>query len=202
MITLFHAPQTRSGRLVWLMEEIGQPYILHYCQIAGREGFTGRDPGNPHPDGKVPALFHDGVPVTESLAIALYLTEQFPEAGLGASVGSPDRAAYLTWLAWTAGELEPALWSMISGSAQGDAAATARFDAVVSRLLDALEQGPYLMGGAFSAVDVMVASALAWGRAHVPENPLLDAYLQRATQRPASLRACEKDALPAALAAA
>ncbi len=202
MITLFHAPQTRSGRLVWLMEELGQPYTLHYCQIAGRDGFTRRDPGNPHPDGKVPALFHDGVPVSESLAIALYLTELFPQAGLGAPVGSPDRAAYLTWLAWTAGELEPAFWSMITRSAQGDAMATARFDAVINRLLNALEQGPYLMGEAFSAVDVMVASALAWGRAHAPDSPLLDAYLERITQRPASLRAREKDALPAALAAA
>lgn len=202
MITLFHAPQTRSGRLVWLMEEIGQPYTLHYCPIVRWDGSGSRDPGNPHPDGKVPALFHDGVPVSESLAIALYLTELFPEAGLGAPVGSPERGVYLTWLAWTAGELEPALWSMISGSAQGDPMATARFEAVISRLLNALEQGPYLMGEAFSAVDVMVASALAWGRAHAPDSPLLDAYLERMTQRPASLRACEKDALPASLAAA
>jgi glutathione S-transferase len=202
MITLFHAPQTRSGRLVWLMEEIGQPYTLHYCPIIRADGSGGRDPGNPHPDGKVPALFHDGVPVSESLAIALYLTELFPEAGLGAPVGSPARGGYLTWLAWTAGELEPALWSMISGSAQGDPRAAARFDAVTARLFEALERGPYLMGETFSAVDVMVASALAWGRAHVPASPLLDAYLGRVVQRPASLRACEKDAMPAALSAA
>ncbi len=202
MITLFHAPQTRSGRLVWLMEEIGQPYTLHYCPIVRGDGSGSRDPGNPHPDGKVPALFHDGVPVSESLAIALYLTELFPEAGLGAPVGSPERGAFLTWLAWTAGEMEPAFWSMISGSAQGDQMATMRFEQVISRLLNALEQGPYLMGETFSAVDVMVASALAWGRAHAPDSPLLDAYLERITQRPASLRARERDALPAALAAA
>ncbi len=202
MITLFHTPQTRSGRLVWLMEEIGQPYTLHYCPITRGDGSGGRDPGNPHPDGKVPALFHDGVPVSESLAIALYLTEVFPQAGLGAPAGSPGRAAYLTWLAWTAGELEPAFWSMISGSAQGDAMATVRFEQVISRLLNALEQGPYLMGETFSAVDVMVASTVVWGRAHAPASPLLDAYLDRITRRPASLRACERDAMPASLAAA
>lgn len=202
MITLFHAPQSRSGRLVWLMEEIGQPYTLHYCQIARRDGSGGRDPGNPHPDGKVPAMLHDGVLIAESLAIALYVTDLFPQAGLGAPVGSADRGAYLTWLAWTAGELEPAFWSMISGSAHGDAMAVARFDAVISRLLNALEQGPYLMGDRFSAVDVMVASTLAWGRAHAPASPVLDAYLDRIKQRPASLRACEKDALPSALTAA
>ncbi len=202
MITLFHAPQSRSSRLVWLMEEIGQPYTLHYCPIVRRDGSGSRDPGNPHPDGKVPALFHDSVPVSESLAIALYLTELFPEAGLGAPVDSPARGVFLTWLAWTAGEMEPAFWSMISGAAQADPMAAARFEQVISRLLSALEQGPFLMGESFSAVDVMVASALAWGRAHAPASPVLDAYLERTMQRPASLRAAEKDAMPAELSAA
>ena len=147
-------------------------------------------------------MLHDGALITESLAVALYLTDLFPQAGLGAPVGSPERGAYLTWLAWTAGELEPAFWSMISGSAQGDVAAAARLEAVIGRLLTALEQGPYLMGDRFSAVDVMVASTLAWGRAHAPASPVLDAYLERIKQRPASLRACEKDALPSAFTAA
>jgi glutathione S-transferase len=202
MITLFHAPQSRSGRLVWLMEEIGQPYTLHYCDIVRNDGSGRRDPGNPHPDGKVPAMLHDGVLITESLAIALHVTDLFPEARLGAPVGSPARGVYVTWLAWTAGELEPALWSMISGAAQNDPKATARFEAVIRRLIGALEQGPYLMGEAFSAVDVMVASALAWGYAHTPANPLIEAYLERIQTRPAGSRAREKDALPAALTAA
>lgn len=202
MITLFHAPQSRSSRLVWLMEEVGQPYTLHYCDIVRNDGSGARDPGNPHPDGKAPAMLHDGALVTESQAIALYVTDLFPEAGLGAPVGSAARGAHVTWLAWTAGELEPAFWSMISGAAQGDPRATARFDAAIRRVVGALEQGPYLMGEAFSAVDVMVASTLAWGYAHAPANPLIEAYLERIQNRPAGLRAREKDGLPAALAAA
>ena len=201
MITLFHAPQTRSSRLVWLMEEVGQPYALHYCQIQRRDGTGARDPANPHPDGKVPALTHDGALVTECLAVALYVTDLYPVAGLGAPVGSPARGAYVTWLAWTAGELEPALWSLLSGALDQPEAA-ARFDAAIARLLTALEQGPYLMGDAFSAADVMVASALAWAYPGARDIPLLADYLDRVSQRPAGLRAREKDSPPAGQAAA
>ena len=194
MLTLFHAPQSRSGRIVWLLEEIGADYDIVYVDIFRAMTLTGaRDPANLHPDGKVPALLHDEALVSESAAVALYLTDLHPEANLGASVGSPDRAAYLTWLAWTAGEMEPAFWSRISGAAESDPNAKARFDAVIARLLTALATGPYLMGDRFTAVDVMIASALAWGREYVPESALIDAYLERALNRPANERAAAKD---------
>ena len=194
MLTLFHAPQSRSGRIVWLLEEIGADYDIVYVDIFRAMTLTGaRDPANLHPDGKVPALLHDEALVSESAAVALYLTDVHPEANLGASVGSPDRAAYVTWLAWTAGEMEPAFWSRISGAAESDPNAKARYDAVIARLLTALATGPCLMGDRFTAVDVMIASALAWGREYVPESALIDAYLERALNRPANERAAAKD---------
>jgi glutathione S-transferase len=202
MLTLFHAPWSRSGRLVWLLEEIGADYEIRYCDIARQDGSGGRDPANPHPDGKVPALKHDEVLVTECLAVALYLTEQFPDAGLGAAIGTPERGALLSWLAWTAGELEPALWGRMAGTGDQDAYAQARYDAAIARLLGALEQGPYMMGDRFTAVDVMVASTLGWARQHVPESAAIDAYLARVSERPANKRACEKDGAPPAMAAA
>ncbi|HYC69485.1 glutathione S-transferase family protein [Brevundimonas sp.] len=200
MLTLFHAPWSRSSRLVWLLEEIGAPYDICYCDIARADGSGARDPRNPHPDGKVPALLHGDALVTESAAIAQYLTDLLPEAGLGAPVGSPERAAYVTWLAWIAGEMEPALWSKISGSIEGDAQALARYDAVVARLFTALERGPYLMGQRFTAVDVMAGSALAWARDHVPASATVDAWLERILDRPANAVAATKDGTPPALA--
>lgn len=202
MLTLFHAPWSRSGRLVWLLEELGVDYEIRYCDILRRDGSGARDPGNPHPDGKVPALRHDDVLFTESLAIALYLTDLFPEAGLGAPIGSAERGAYLTWLAWVAGELEPVLWSAISGEIASDAMAKARYDAAIARLFGALEQGAYLMGDRFTAVDVMVGSSLGWARQHVPVSEKLDAYLARVGERPGNGRATEKDGTPPAMAAA
>ncbi|WP_332678348.1 glutathione S-transferase family protein [Brevundimonas sp.] len=204
MLTLFHAPQSRSGRIVWLLEEIGVAYDIRYVDIFRAMTLTGaRDPANPHPDGKVPALAHDGALVTESAAIALYLTDLHPETNLGAPVGSSDRAAYVTWLAWTAGEMEPAFWGKISGAAETDPNAKARYDAAIARLMTALATGPYLMGQRFTAVDVMIASALAWAREYVPESALVDAYLERALNRPANARAAAKDGvLPGSVQAA
>lgn len=197
MLTLFHAPQSRSSRIVWLLEEIGVDYDIRYVDIfRAMTGTGGRDPANRHPDGKVPALAHGDALVTESAAVALYLTDLFPEAALGASVGSAERAAYVTWLAWTAGEMEPAYWSKISGQTEGDPVAQARYDAVIARLLGALERGPYLMGERFTAVDVMVGSALAWGRDYSPDSALLDAYLARIMDRPANALATVKDGEP------
>lgn len=203
MLTLFHAPQSRSGRIVWLMEEIGAAYEIEYVDIFRAMTGTGaRDRANLHPDGKVPALLHDGALVTESAAIALYLTDLFPEADLGAPVGSPERAAYVTWLAWTAGEMEPAYWGKISGQTEGDALAQKRYDAVNARILTALQHGPYLMGHRFTAVDVMVGSAMAWGRDFGPKSALMDAWLERISVRTANLSAVAKDgALPLAAVA-
>ncbi len=193
MLTLFHAPRSRSSRLVWLIEELGADCRIDYCDIRRMDGSGEPDPRNPHPDGKVPALIHDGGLVTESAAVALYLTDLFPKSGLGAPVGSRDRAAYLTWLAWSAGELEPAMWGRISGAVDTDPQAEARYEQAMSRLLEALWIAPWLMGERFTAVDVMIGASLGWGRDCLPDSPLFDLYLERLSQRPAWIRAQARD---------
>ncbi len=195
MLTLFHAPQSRSSRIIWLIEELGADVRVEYCAIAHRNGqkVGEADPKNPHPDGKVPALIHDGIVITESAAVALYLTDLFPEAGLGAPVGSRERGAYLTWLTWAAGELEPAMWARITGQTETDAFAKARYDAAMERLMEALWAGPWLMGDRFSAVDVMIGSALGWGRQFLPDNAVFDTYQARLAERPARARADARD---------
>jgi glutathione S-transferase len=196
MLTLFHAPWSRSGRIVRLLEEIGADYQIAYVGIRRNDGTGARDPANPHPDGKVPALADGDVLVTESAAIALYLTDLFRGAKLGGDIGSPDRGAYLTWMAWTVGELEPALWSKISGETETNPYAQARYEAAVDRLLRALAAGPWLMGRRFTAVDVMAGGAMQWARDHLPAEPIFEAYFARLDARPAAARAAAKDAAP------
>ena len=203
MLTLFHAAWSRSSRIVWLLEELEADYEIRHVDIYRAMTLSGaRDPANPHPDGKVPALMHDGALITESAAIALYLTDLYPEAGLGAPVGSKERGAYLTWLAWAAGEMEPAMWGKITGAVETDPNFRKRYEDAVARLLNALAEGPYMMGERFTAVDVMVGAALAWGREHLPESPVIDAYMERVTAGPANTRAQAKDGTPPAVAAA
>ena len=204
MLTLFHAPQSRSSRIVWLIEELGAEAKVEYCVIAHRNGqkVGEPDPKNPHPDGKAPALLHDGALVTESAAVALYLTDLHPEAGLGALPGSPERGPLLTWLAWAAGELEPAIWSKMTGEVDRDPNARARYDAAMGRLFEALWEGPWLMGDRFTVADVMIGSSLGWARFALPDSPLLDAYAERLAQRPGRIRADARDEAAAVLEAA
>ncbi|WCS23902.1 glutathione S-transferase family protein [Methylobacterium sp. NMS14P] len=194
MITLYHAPQSRSSRIVWLLEELGVPYTIAPVSIF--RPMTGEgvpDDANPHPDKRVPAVQHAGALIAESQAIVLYLSETFPEAGLAPAVGAPERGAYLTWLAWYVAEFEPALFAGLTGELAGSPQKRRNHEAVVRRLEDALARGPYVMGERFSGADILIGSALGFGRAAFPASAALDAYLERCRARPAALRAAAKD---------
>jgi glutathione S-transferase len=114
MITLFHAPKSRSSRMIFLLEELQVPYEIKLVTIRRRDGSGALDPANPHPHGKVPTISDDGTVVFESPAIALYLTDQYPKNHLGPLVGEPERGDYLTWLSYYSGVLEPAIVSKFS----------------------------------------------------------------------------------------
>ncbi len=193
MLTLFHAPMSRSSRFIWLLEEVGAPYEIRPVSIfRPMSGEGSPDAANPHPDKRVPALVHDGVLVTESQAIALYLADQFPEAGLAPRIDERERGAYLTWMAWYCASLEHAMFASFEG-ALGDAQKKRNHDEVVTRLEGALAKGPWLMGEHFSAADVLIGSAVNWARKAFPESAVLDAYGARCATRPAALRAVDLD---------
>lgn len=193
MLTFYHSPETRSGRTMWLMEESGLPFETRYVTIEHMDGRGGLDPANVHPDGKVPAIVHDGALITESYAIAVYIADLAPQSGLGAPVGSAERGPFLAWLMWLATEMEPVVFSRLYGGG-GDPRAERNYNQVIRRLETALANGPYLMGDRFTAVDVMAGSTIAWARHAFPESAAIDAWLTRIADRPAHQRACENDA--------
>lgn len=193
MLTLIHAPQSRSTRILWLLEELGGPYGVRKVDIRRRDGSGARDPNNPHPDGKVPALLDGEALVTESAAIVLYLTDKRPEAGLAPGPRDEGRAAYLSWLFWYHAELEPALNAKVSGRLDQDPAAQQGYEAALARIDAALAAGPWLMGDRFTAVDLLIGSPFQWFRAFAPENAALDAWLARLAERPALARAQARD---------
>jgi glutathione S-transferase len=169
--------------------------ILNQVDIPRCSGKGAPDPANPHPDKQVPALIHGQQLVTESTAIALYLTDEFPQAGLGPRVGNTDRAAYLTWLALYAGEMELAFnmyrrgW--IEKDPHQDFAKT--YQRIQTRVLTALSHGPYLLGSQFSAGDVLVSSPYQWLREFGPPSSLIDDWLGRLAAWPAAMRATARD---------
>ncbi len=192
MLTLFHSPRSRSTRFLWLLEEIGPHYEIEYVTIQRADGSGGPDPKNPHPHKQVPALIHDEALITESAAIALYLTDAHPGAGVGPLVGDSLRGPYLTWLAYYAGVLEPVVVAHSRGAT--DERDVAAYQALDARLKATLEAGPYLLGETFSAADILYVSLLQFGRTLLPDHKVYDDYLARLQARPALARALEKDA--------
>ena len=195
MLTLYHSPDSRSSRFIWLLEEIGVKYEVVYCSIARRAG-GGVDPKNAHPEKRVPALMHAGQLVTEQAAIALYLTDTFPEAGLGISVGEVGRAAYLVWLAFYAGEADPIYTTRLLYGDRLDALTLRDQARVVARVSGALARGPFLLGQPFSAADILVSGPFEWDPLLAADNPHIQEWLARLKRRPAALRAAAKDSAP------
>ena len=196
MLTLYHAPRSRSFRTLWLLEEIGAPFELKLVSIRRGDGSGAADAGNPHPLGKVPALDHDGRVVFETSAIALYLTDLFPQSGLGPKIGDNERGAYLSWLAYYGGVFEPSLTAKflkiqhIYGTF-----GWGPFEEVLEHLGRTLEASPYLLGEKFSAADIVYGGSmpLLMSRGIVPETEALKAYAARVTARPAFARAQARD---------
>jgi len=192
MITLYHRPKTRSERFLWLFEELGAPYQIKEVNTRTRDGTGAVDPANPHPHGKVPAISDDGVIVFESPAIALYLTDKFPKAGLGPTVGDPKRGPYLSWLVYYGSVLEPAFMSKFMNVAVPvGTAGWVEIEQVIEFVAKTLSAGPYLLGEKFSAADILYSTTFAmFGPSPVmPKSPVIDAYVKRCTERPAFARA-------------
>jgi glutathione S-transferase len=194
MLTLYHAPNSRSASIIWLLEELGVPYETRIVNIRRADGSGERDPANPHPHGKVPLLEHDGHRVFEIAAILLYLTDLFPEKKLGPKIGDPLRGEYLSWLAYRPGVLEPAILMRRFGvqhvfGAMGWAPA----EDVEAAINQALEGRNYLLGEDFSAADISVGGTVNFLMMFkmFNETPAVRAYTDRITARPAFKRAME-----------
>ncbi|MEM7566851.1 MAG: glutathione S-transferase family protein [Pseudomonadota bacterium] len=187
MPTLYHAPLSRSSTILALIEELGVTDRIDLVEVtvARQDGSGGPDPRNPHPEGKVPYLVNGTDHVRERGAIALYLTDLFPEAGLGRPVGHPQRGAFLSWLFYYQGVMEPVLvldWAKIEHPALY---ATFRdLQAILDRLAEGLEGQPYLLGD-YSAVDMLLSSPFQWLPEAMPQEPSVRAWIERCADRPA-----------------
>jgi glutathione S-transferase len=197
MLTLYHAPNSRSASIVWLMEELEVPYETKIVDIRRADGSGARDHSNPHPHGKVPAIRHEGEMVFEIAAITVYLTDAFPQKKLGPRVGDPKRGEYLSWLAWRPGVLEPAmLMRRFKVPHVQGTMGWAEAGEVENVLNEHLTGRKYFLGDDFSAADVSVGGTINFLIMFkvLNETPILKEYCSRITARPAFKRAMERDA--------
>jgi len=196
--TLYHIAPSRSSIALWMMEEIGEPYELHVLDV-GRQEQREPDYLAINPMGKVPALRDGDTIITEAAAICAYLADEFPDRKLNVPIGTPARGVYLKWLFFGPGCIEPAVTDRAfprQAEANRRALGYGDFDTLMDVVAAAVKDGPFLMGDAFTAADLVVGSHLQWGMAFrmIPERPEFTAYLARFADRPALLRAKARDA--------
>jgi glutathione S-transferase len=168
------------------------PYEIKLATVRRRDGSGALDMANPHPHGKVPAISDNGTVVYESSAIALYLTDQYPKNRLGPLVGEPERGAYLTWLSYYSGVLEPAFVSkFLNHEVPRSTAGWVVVEEAMPVILGALAGQPYLLGERFSAADVLYGMTFALFAQNplLPKSPLIEQYVQRIVTRPTWARA-------------
>ncbi len=197
---VFYTHPMSRGRIVrWMLEEVGAPYRTELLEY----GTTMRAPEYlaVNPMGKVPAICHGEVVVTEAAAICAYLADAFPQAGLAPPPGDRQRGPYYRWLFFGAGPVEAAVTAKSLGFVVPDDPRSRSMvgwgsvEAVLDALEGAVSRSDYLTGHAFTAADVYLGAQIGWGMhfGTIEKRPAFERYWERISARPAAVRAREID---------
>lgn len=196
-LKLYHASPSRSSIVLWMLEELGEPYELELVSL--KDG----DQLKPaylavNPMGKVPTLVDQGVAITEVAAICCHLADKYPKAGLAPAINDPLRGPYLHWLFWAPSCLEPAIIDHHLKRAPGPRGMMGWIDyeTTMDILAAGVAKGPWILGERFTAADVVVGAGVNWGLMFgtIPKRPEFEAYAERLRARPAMQRQMAKDA--------
>ena len=191
-ITFYTHPMSRGMTVHWLLEELGAPYEMKILDFDKRE-HKAPEYLAINPMGKVPAIVHRGVVVTESAAICVYLADAFPKAELAPALDDPRRGTYLRWFFFGAGCVEPAVVDKMFARPpieRKGAVGYGSYEDTLAALATALVPGPFILGERFSAVDVYAGSQIYWGlmAKGIEPRPVFQQYTDRLTTRPAFQR--------------
>ncbi len=196
---LFWAPQTRSTRAIWMLEELGLDYERELVDIRSPDRKDSTEFRAASPMGKVPALSDGATAMSESAAICLYLADRYAPGTLAPAIDDPDRGKFLYWLMYTPAVVEPAMAERFSGvepnrgrNGWGD------FDSMIAAWEQGLGDRQWIVGDSFTAADVMLGSSAAFLRMFkmLPDSAVLGAYADRCLARPAYKKALELNDQP------
>jgi glutathione S-transferase len=203
MLTIHHLGKSQSERIVWLCEELGIPYALqHYT----RDPVTMLSPPELkalHPIGAAPVLTEGDLVLAESGAIMDYIIAKHGNGRLAFGPDHPDFAAYLYWLHFANGTLQPAMGrNMIlrrlnlADDNPVVQAMRGRLERTLGLVEARLGDVAYLAGAEFTAADIMTVFSLTTMRFFMPVDlapyPNILTYLQRIAARPGYQRAMAK----------
>ena len=194
---LFWAPQTRSQRAIWMLEEAGIDYEMERIALSSPDRADSPEFLAASPMGKVPAIVDGELAMSESAAICIYVADRYGAGSLAPSLDDPLRGRFLYWTLYTPAVVEPSMSEKFNKvtsnrhrSGWGD------FDLMIKTWEEALDGRDWIVGDHFTAADVMLGSSAIFLRLFnmLPESQILNAYADRCLTRPAHQRSVEKGA--------
>jgi glutathione S-transferase len=195
-IVLYHHPYTRASNVVWMLEEVAQPYELRPVDVM-KGAHKAPELVALNPMGKLPILTDGDTVVTESAAIALYLADRYAYGRLAPRVDDPARATYLRWSLFAPSVIEPGVMARQGGWAYKEAqAGWGSYETMLNAMESAIAGRAYLLGDQFSMADVVFGGTLRFMLAFktIEARPSFTAYAERLAQRPALQRAEARNA--------
>ena len=214
MIIVHHLNDSRSQRVLWLLEEMGLDYEVKRYERDARTMLAPPELRAIHPLGKSPVIQDGDVVVAETGAIVEYLLETYPGHGLKPAPGTPEARRYTYWLHYAEGSaMTPLLLKLVFSALPARAPGLMRpvVKAISSKAQTSfidpqirahtaywqaeLSKAPWFAGQTFSAADIMMSFPLEAGASRAPygpDKPRLKAFLQTVHARPAYQRALER----------
>ena len=195
MYTVIGGTKTRAFRVMWMLEELGQPYDLNPAAPRSDEARKF------NPSGKIPALVDGDEVLTDSVAIMTYLADK--HGALTAPAGTPARARQDAMTFWLIDEFDAVLWAAAKHSFVFPEEARvpaikdslkAEFELAASTLSDRLE-GPFLMGDQITLPDLLAVHCINWsiGAKFPRVDDKLNLWAKSLRERPAFLAAMAKE---------
>lgn len=200
MVVIHHLNNSRSQRILWLLEELGVPYEIEFYQRDATTNLAPPELKAVHPLGKSPVIEDGDLKIAESGAAVDYLVRTYGGGKLQPAAGTPDHERYLEWLHYAEGSGMLPLMLRFYTLRLGDAGAPLkdRIDSEANNHLSyvegALAGRLFLMGDELSGADVQMSFVGEVGRAlgYLADKPNLTAWVARLHDRPAFKRALEK----------
>lgn len=203
MIKVYGYPKTRSLRVTWMLEEIGQDYHYQLVDMAKGESQS-KEYLAVNPAGKLPAIEVDGTVIVESAAILAFLGDRYSENTLVPKAGTIERARYDQWSYFVLSELEQPLWTIGKHKfaipkqyrvPEVLNTAAWEFQKALNILSEGLGQQEFILGDHISAVDILLAQTIRWGLSFGQkiEQQNIIGYLERMESRPARSAADQKE---------
>ena len=201
MLTLHFAPNSRAGRIVWLLEELGLAYDINKMAFHPQDLKSDAHRAR-HPLGRVPVLDDGDIRIFESGAIVEYVLARHKNGGLKPAEAADEFPQYLQWFHYCEGMVMPPVNTIVVQTVllppeRRDETALAQAQRLLSKALEpvnaALEGRDYLIGY-FSAADIMLGHACFMSNrlgCVGDDMPHLKAYVERVANRPAFKTAIE-----------